>query len=33
MKHRAKLLGGNITWSNPGKGCLITIQLPVKEKT
>jgi len=31
MKHRTKLLGGNITWHNPDKGALITIQLPVKE--
>ena len=33
MKHRAKLLGGTITWNNPGKGCLITIHLPVKENS
>ena len=31
MKHRANLLGGSITWHKPGKGSLITIQLPVKE--
>jgi len=31
MKHRTKLLGGNIIWHNPDKGALITIQLPVKE--
>ena len=31
MKHRTKLLGGNITWNIPASGSSITIQLPVKE--
>jgi signal transduction histidine kinase len=31
MKDRAKLLGGNIKWNNEEKGCLVTIQLPLKE--
>ncbi|MGH2648999.1 MAG: sensor histidine kinase [Ginsengibacter sp.] len=31
MKHRAKLLGGNITWAAAEKGTLITIRLPVKK--
>lgn len=31
MKHRAKLLGGNVTWTAPEKGTLITIRLPVKK--
>ena len=31
MQYRTKMLGGNITWHNPGKGALITIQLPTKE--
>lgn len=31
MKYRTKLLGGDITWHSPGKGSLITIQLPAKE--
>ena len=31
MKHRTKLLGGNITWNTPANGSSITIQLPVKE--
>ncbi len=30
MKYRTKSLGGSITWNNPAKGSLITIQLPVK---
>ena len=33
MKHRTKLLGGNITWNTPENGSSITIQLPVKENT
>jgi len=31
MKHRTKLLGGNITWNMPAQGSSITIQLPVKD--
>jgi signal transduction histidine kinase len=33
MKHRTKLLGGNISWTNPGLGTTINIQLPLKPET
>lgn len=33
MKHRTKLLGGNITWNTSINGSSITIQLPVKENS
>lgn len=33
MKHRTKLLGGNITWNIPEKGSSVTIQLPLKKNT
>ena len=33
MKHRTKLLGGNITWDTPEKGSSVTIQLPLKKNT
>ena len=33
MKHRTKLLGGNISWNMPGNGSSIFIKLPVKENT
>lgn len=29
MKHRAKLLGGNITWNQPEKGSSVTIEIPI----
>lgn len=32
MKHRTRLLGGNISWHSPGKGTSVIIQLPVKQK-
>ncbi len=31
MKHRTKLLGGNISWASQEKGTLVTIQLPLKQ--
>ena len=32
MKHRTKLLGGNISWSSNTNGSSVTIELPYKEK-
>ena len=31
MKHRTKLLGGNINWASLEKGTVVTIRLPIKK--